>query len=231
MKQKYKMTFKCSEPECMSVFEKITSNHDLMNPRCPYCKEKKKATKFHRMGDGPVSEESINKNYEVVKSPNVIYKCESCETKIKVYQEPEQILSSCPNCDSTNLKFVCHIDKYTSQTGKIQNKAIDETANIVMQDYKMGDLTDKKLQPGEVMAPKLDPVRQSMADGMFCGAKKKQNSAIDFGTGRPTQLSGGVNMGNIARAALSGAYKDDSAMRAIQQPRARPPVSIVNKGN
>src|ERR1700761_8340727 len=59
MKQKYRMTFKCSEPECRSVFEKITTNINLTNPRCPYCKEAKQATKLVRSNDGAVTEEEL----------------------------------------------------------------------------------------------------------------------------------------------------------------------------
>lgn len=227
------MTFKCSDKACQSVFEKVTTNRDLTNPRCPECKERKLATKLNRIGDGAVSDNDLLKP-AFEKAPNVIYKCESCETKIKIYEQPEEKLTKCPNCDSEQVKFVCHIDRYTSQAAKTQNKAIDVTADIVMEDYKMGNLTDKKMQPGENMAPRLDPVRQNMADGMFGGKKKGFNTCLDLGTGRARSIgNGGINMGALARNAMGGAYRSSGIdpVAAAQGKKEPLRINFVNKGN
>lgn len=229
-KQRYKMTFKCSEPECLSVFEKVTTNQNLMNPRCPYCKERKQANKLHRVGDGPVSEGDLFKR-PFEKAPNIVYQCTDCENKIRLYLEPEQKLEKCPNCDSDKIKYVCNIDRSMSQSSKIQNKAIDETANIVMEDYKMGNLPDKKMQPGETMAPRLDPVRQNMAESMF-GKKKGFASCLDMGTGRVRPIGNrGMNMGALARNAMAGAYAHGGVdpVAAAQSKREPMKINVINK--
>ncbi len=48
-------------------------------------------------------------------------------------------------------------------------KAIDATAEVVMQDYALTDLKDN-IRHGEAMAPKLPPDKQKLADGFFGGA-------------------------------------------------------------
>ena len=49
---------------------------------------------------------------------------------------------------------------------KVGVKAVDETARIVMEDYRLTDLKDN-IREGEVMAPKLPPHQQAAADNFF----------------------------------------------------------------
>ena len=95
-------------------------------------------------------------------------------------------------------------------------KAVDETARIVMEDYKMGDLKDM-VKPGESMAPKLPPKMQAQADGMFGGGGK--NRVIP-------------NAAKIARTAMAGGFRDKSYVDPVAslQPRFKPKVQIVNRG-
>jgi predicted nucleic acid-binding Zn-ribbon protein len=55
-------------------------------------------------------------------------------------------------------------------------KAIDKTADIVMEDYKMTDL-NSSVRPGEIAAPKLPPKLQEMADNFFTAPSKMSKAA------------------------------------------------------
>jgi hypothetical protein len=103
--------------------------------------------------------------------------------------------------------------------GNIQVKAIDETANIVMQDYGFTDLRSD-VRETESAAPKLAPALQAQADNFFGGPK-----------GRNAQAFGGINLGRHARAALAGRLVDpqstNSSLVAVHRTRARPPVHLV----
>ncbi|HXE51228.1 MAG TPA: hypothetical protein VN663_22815 [Ramlibacter sp.] len=101
----------------------------------------------------------------------------------------------------------------------IHNKAIDETAAMVMHDYGMTDLSSD-VREGETAAPKLPPRQQAMADNYFGGA----------GGRRPRM---GVNLAGHAAAALSGRLSDPASTNrsigAVHANRVRPPVHIVNR--
>jgi hypothetical protein len=75
-----------------------------------------------------------------------------------------------------------------------QVRAIDKTAEIVMQDHGMTDLKDN-IRTGEAMAPKLPPAMQAASDNFFTA-----NPLKDRGVGsRQAEL--------IKRRALAGAYR------------------------
>lgn len=199
------MTFKCSD--CKSTFEKITTNQNLMRPKCPYCKEESKATKLHRVGDGAVSDEELQR-----------------EKLLKEFMKTPEFQQS----------LLSKLMSPISQSSQNTNKAVDATADIVMQDYKMGDLPDKKMHVGETMAPRLDPVRQNMADNMFGGKKKGPQACLDMGTGRARAISGSnLNLGGIVKKAMAGGYRDGAVdpIAAVQSNRQKMPISYVNKGN
>jgi predicted nucleic acid-binding Zn ribbon protein len=210
--QRYRMTFKC---ECGNVFKKITKDPNLTSPPCPECKKKNKKTVFHRMGDGPVSAEEAKPAPAIVrKAPNVIYKCSDCNSITKLYEEVgETALTECPACESKNLVYKGHISKDISTASSIRNKAVDTTADIVMEDYKLGNLKeDVKL--GESMAPRLDPVKQNLADNMFSGAARKKS----------------FDAAKLAKRAMSGSLRDPrnyvDPVKALQ-PRHKPNVNFV----
>lgn len=94
-------------------------------------------------------------------------------------------------------------------------KAVDETARIVMEDHKMGDLKDN-VRAGESMAPKLAPHLQKQADAMFAGG------------GRKAMIP---NAAKMARTAMAGGYRNSGYVDPIStlSPKHKPPVSIVNK--
>lgn len=97
-----------------------------------------------------------------------------------------------------------------------QVKAVDATAEIVMQDYGLSDLRDG-VRPGETMAPKLAPKLQQMADGFFGGGAAKGM---------------GVNSGQLARRAMSGAMRptgpsNPDPVKILHDNKYKPPINIV----
>lgn len=165
---KYRMTFKCVE--CGDVFKRVTSNKDLQSSPCPSCakaktKSKQKTVRFVRVGDGPVTDADLL--------------AEKIAQKLMATPEFQQSLLS-------------KLMSPTSERGVVQNKAIDTTAEVVMQDYKMGDLKDN-LRTGDAMAPKLPPAQQAKADAFFGGGGSKR-AGMPF-NGR--QIAAMVNSGSL----------------------------------
>jgi hypothetical protein len=103
---------------------------------------------------------------------------------------------------------------------KLHVKAVDETYNIVSQDYGLTDMRDDVRQ-GESATPKLPPAQQKMADNYFGGPKQNR------------MRMPGLNTRAHVAAALSGRLSDPvSTNRSIVQTheqRIRPPVHIVNR--
>lgn len=89
-------------------------------------------------------------------------------------------------------------------------KAIDTTAQIVMEDHGLTDLKDN-IRRGESMAPKLPPAQQRMADGFFGG----QNLIPDGAVNRRRQ----AQMDRLARSAIAGAFRGTA-----------PPANLVLPG-
>ena len=182
---KYRMTFKCS---CGNVFRKITTNINLMSASCPECKKKRKMARFQRPGDGPVTNEDL------------------------LAEKVAEKLRATPEWQAS---YMAKALSPTSPESKNINKAIDATADIVMQDYKIGDLPST-VKMGEPMAPKLDPRRQALADGMF-----SRKGSANFSP---------RNMGAIAKTAMSGGLRDPRTYRdpvGMIKPQYKPNVNIV----
>ena len=204
-RQKYRITFKCS---CGKVFRKITTDNALSVAACPDCKKKDKKIRFQRIGDGPVSASDL-KPRDSRPVPNTIYKCKACSAIVKVHEDVEETsLTECPACASPDIVYKGKISHEITKESANRNKAIDTTANIVMEDYKLGDLKDD-VKLGESMAPRLDPKRQTMADNMFSGRNAK-------------------NPAHLGKLALSGAFSKGPNPMGFIKPETRPPIRLVN---
>jgi len=92
---------------------------------------------------------------------------------------------------------------------KVVVKAVDETARIVMEDYKMTDLKDG-IRHGEAVAPKLPGQQQTLADNYFGGGAMQ---------------AAGINKKQadlLGRRAISGAFRSAALNPAsIQLPDVR----------
>jgi hypothetical protein len=153
--------------------------------------------------------------------PDVVYtlRCRVCGCKFKQrVKDGGKPSAKCPNlaCGEENP------DRgYDPQGapikigGSLTVKAVDETARIVMEDYKLGDLQDN-LREGDIAAPKLTHHLQQQADAFF-GVRK----ANDPRTGRP--LISPNRMAAIQASALAGSYGPGVVKDAID------PVAILHQ--
>ena len=89
---------------------------------------------------------------------------------------------------------------------KIITKAIDATAQIVMEDHKMTDLQDN-LRTGDIAAPKLPPAQQKLADGFFGGQAMAERLNM-----KPRQMAA------LGRRAMAGAFRNMSVNPGIAVP-------------
>lgn len=138
----------------------------------------------------------------------------------------------CPNLDCGTINIARGIDlsipKAPAQVG--QNtaiKAVDKTAEMVMQDYGMTDLrTD--VREGETAAPKLAPRLQQQADNFFSGRGARRHPQL------PTRMSPAM----MGRAAIAGAYRQPNGYQPVEnlhtaEPSLRdtisPPIKILNQ--
>lgn len=219
--QKFRITFKCT---CGRVFKVLTKNQNLEASACPECKNKNKKTKLFKIGDGPVpSTETKADVFEGQKDrvfPNTLYRCRACHSTIKIFEEiGDPSITECPSCGSNDVQYRGKISKDISGASAIANKAVDYTANVVMEDYKMGDIKDD-IRPGEAMAPKLDPAKQNAADNFFGGARNAAKSRQRLDPIAKMQQ-------RIASQAMAGKYRGGvDPVKAIQ-PAYKPKLNIV----
>jgi len=109
-----------------------------------------------------------------------------------------------------NLQRMVEEGQGPGQIGnKVVVKAVDETARIVMEDYKMTDLKDN-IRHGEAVAPKLPGQQQSLADNYFGGGAMQ---------------AAGINKKQadlLGRRAISGAFRSAALNpSSIQLPDVR----------
>jgi hypothetical protein len=98
-------------------------------------------------------------------------------------------------------------------------KAVDQTAEMVMQDFKMTDLRDN-IKPGESMAPKLAAPLQKAADGFFGGGAVKDNHRLKS------------RMARLGAQAIAGSFKDSAINPAalVGGPNGGPAFRSIGKG-
>jgi hypothetical protein len=153
----------------------------------------------------------------------ITYKCERCG---HVYHRTFKVVPRkdppCPNKSCAdkaeiedlkkrldNLTRMLESGQAPAHIGQnVRVKAIDTTANIVMEDYKFTNLKDR-VEPGEGVAPKLPPQQQAMADNYFGGGSMKAAGLNK----KQTDLLG--------RRAIAGAFRD----MAVAPTSLRPPGS------
>lgn len=163
------------------------------------------------------------------------FKCGDCSNVFrKITSNPNLLMAPCPECKKKNriTKFLRAGDGQVTKAdlepgpvyapspgpaiiGSNAARAIDATANIVMEDYKMTDMTDR-CRPGENMAPKIRPDLQKQADGFF--GPKKKGGTIPFDPKR------------LAQRAMAGQLRDKNYRDPVAalSPRMKPNVEYVN---
>jgi hypothetical protein len=129
-----------------------------------------------------------------------------CPSKVCVAQQELTSLKQ----QVANLQRMVEEGRGPGQIGdKVVVKAVDETARIVMEDYKMTDLKDN-IRQGEAVAPKLPGQQQTMADNYFGGGAMQ---------------AAGINKKQadlLGRRAISGAFRSAALNpSSIQLPDVR----------
>jgi predicted nucleic acid-binding Zn-ribbon protein len=98
-----------------------------------------------------------------------------------------------------NLRQMIEEEKAPGQIGhNVITRAVDKTAQIVMEDHHLTNLRDN-VREGESVAPRLPPKMQEAADNFF---NPKKQMAATVGSRRAAQMN------LIGRRALAGAYRD-----------------------
>jgi hypothetical protein len=119
-----------------------------------------------------------------------------------------------------------------------QVKAIDATAEIVMQDYGMTDLKDNT-RPGDAMVPALTPRQRKMNEN-FWGGKKMSDRKREptYQAGVQTRQKNiidsamqGQYLPNVAGSVPSDSRTGDTMLRQIHGARYKPPVNIIYDAN
>lgn len=216
--QKYRITFKCHDFECGHEFVRVTTNRNLASPRCPECRKKKAQHRLHRIGDGAVSAEDLLGASDRDRSIKNLYTCQavSCHTNFGIPAAGGFISKPfCPRCGQNDVAFVgTTAPNPISAESRVKNGAVDSTAEIIMQDYKMTDLRDDA-RMGETSTPKLAPKMQAAADNFFTPQKNKN---IPFNTRQ------------LKSAALRGSYRGNMAdMGGIVRSDNRPNINVIHK--
>lgn len=202
MTQKYRMTCRCV---CGSEFKKVTTNRKyftlpdgspellslMAKIKCPSCKATESDRRF-KIGDGAVSDNDLVERTEFLSIEK--YACFSCRRDSRFYKEKEgDELSHCPRCGSQDVKHMgLAMAPITTSSAQNMIKALDVTAKLTMDTYKMSDLNlNSSMREGDSCAPKLPPAQQAAANAFFNG--------------------GGMhNAGAIGAKAIAGAYRDNN---------------------
>jgi hypothetical protein len=156
-------------------------------------------------------------------------RCLQCDhVYVRTLKSLSQADPPCPKC-KTAAKEAPGIDfegqRAPAIGGSVISKAIDETAQIVMEDYGLTNLRDD-VRVGETMAPKLPPAQQAMADNMF---SKKRSGGVPVlgGRGRP-----GINpsqLNAMGARALRGSYAAGTpdVLGTLHEHKTKPPIKII----
>jgi hypothetical protein len=235
----FETKFICDTCQPNFIFYKVTEEDPrkvkMRTPSCPQCKERKAQEKLTlKVNEGAKPSEDMtiveqdNKlKKQIEESSNSrkhYFSCQKCYTKILVLGKDRNVEKVCPKCEGTDFKDV------TPQTSAIKtsssnfNKAVDQTAEMVMQDYKMTDINmGSSLRAGDTCVPKLQPHQEQMVDKVFDG-KTKNNVLGMQGDKLTSALMKGIE---------SGAYKNygDPVARQQADPNLKPKFSIIDHYN
>lgn len=173
----------------------------------------------------------------------IMFECAKCgHVWTRTYKaEPKQN----PNCPSkrcaeraevadlkkqlANLTAMLESGVAPAQIGQnIRTKAIDKTAEIVMEDHHLTDLKDN-IRAGETMAPRLPGGQQALADNLFTAPKTPGGRVPVVGASRGRGTIPSTVMERIGKRAITGGYRGNSVSPMAIIPKERPPaVSVAN---
>lgn len=158
----------------------------------------------------------------------VTIRCQECHHRYKrvLAAEDESALAAvadppCPRCSAAARApkpFDFASRKAPGVGGSLTARAVDTTAEIVMQDYGMTDLRSD-VREGESAAPKLAPRLQAAADNMFARRPQRGGAGV---LGLPPR--------SVLQAAVNGRFSTADTVNPISiqhAKRDKPPIHIV----
>lgn len=154
------------------------------------------------------------------------FRCTGCGLRFraKIYEDDPD--PPCPNADCGTVQTPIGLDVAAGKApgigGNALVKSMDQTADMVMQDYGMTDLHSAR--HGESMAPKLPPNQQARADAMF--DPKKRAEAMGGGNPLLAAAMSQIVAGGIAAAGNQNQGGIDP-IGAIHSQRYKPPVRLL----
>lgn len=120
----------------------------------------------------------------------------------------------------------------------VRVKAIDQTAEIVMQDYGMTDLKDNTRQ-GDNMVPALTPRQREMSKNFWGGSRMKdlrKNPTYQLGIQAKNKAMidnamAGKFIPNVAASVPRDSVTGDTVLSKIHGEKYKPPVNILYDAN
>ena len=123
-----------------------------------------------------------------------------------------------------NLTRMLQEQRAPAQVGaKPQVRAVDATAEIVMQDNQLTNLRDN-IRQGETMAPPLPVPMQRAADNFFRRGQPEQRV---LGTSRTLNVRQQNRLKAMGARAIAGDYRNAAVAPTHVFPRAAPPVRTL----
>ena len=160
----------------------------------------------------------------------ITYSCSKCgKPFVKVHDSIPRKDPKCPNkaCaeqaelaqlrrEVANLTAMLESGEAPAQIGhRPRTRAIDTTAEVVMQDYGLTNLKDN-IRHGETMAPKLPPAQQAAADSYFGGGSMR---TMNLAPGTPSVDVSSKQLNLLGRRALAGAFRNMAVTPGAVAPR------------
>jgi hypothetical protein len=171
-----------------------------------------------------------------VKKYQITLKCRSCTHRYKrvLFAESEEELDDvpnppCPKCAKRSrrtdtmqqatppiphdgLTGIIAEQRAPGVNGSTMVKAIDQTAQIVMQDHGLSNLKDN-IREGDIMAPRLPPAQQKLADNFFVNPRTGVSA-----NGNKRQSA---RLARLARGAIAGQFRSTAVDVKAVLPDAR----------
>lgn len=162
-----------------------------------------------------------------------VFRCDDCGHEFsRITTKPGSKVPACPTkaCKeiralATELKEAEHREAmFESRVppghigANVQVQAVDETAKIVMEDYKLTNLQDN-VRRGDMIAPKLPAPQQRMADGYFGGKAMADRAGVSQ-----------RQMNILGRRAMAGAFRGmavNPKVTAFGRPEGAPALQSI----
>jgi predicted nucleic acid-binding Zn-ribbon protein len=165
----------------------------------------------------------------------ILFRCLRCgHTYFKVAKSPNIPDVPCPKSDcrqairseeirreALKLAQMLEEQRPPAQIGnKVVVKAIDETAKVVMEDYKLTDLKDN-IRHGEAAAPKLPAPMQKAADNFFNVPVQNSRRAKQMELLGKRAIAGAFRNTALNPTAIVGGKAGESPLRFVRKEQIR----------